>query len=237
MTWHLARSLTDLRGQVNKRAPSRSKTSDGTIGDPAHSARTSAHNPDASGAVRAWDCTDDPAGGCDAHMLAQMLLHQQDPRLRLVISRGRIGSGPAGPSPGLWRRYTGSNPHVKHAHIEVVAGSAGDRSGAWTLTGWPAGRFTAQSLPPTATSLEEEPVLTIGAAGPAVAFLQECLRAEALAQDPPRPWGKDVTVDGQFGEHTQRAVDQFQRGAGLPATGAIDGVTAAVLAHFAPAWA
>lgn len=80
-------------------------------------------------------------------------------------------------------------------------------------------------------------MISLGAAGPAVAFLQECLKAEALKQTPPRPWGKDIAVDGKFGTHMQSAVDQFQRGAGLPATGVVDGVTAALLTHFAPEWA
>lgn len=89
------------------------------------------------------------------------------------------------------------------------------------------------AAPPT----KEEPVLNIGATGPAVAFYQECLKAEALKQEPDRPWGKDVPVDGKFGSHMQNAVDRFQRGYGLPATGSIDGVTASLLTHFAPAWA
>jgi len=41
MSWRLARSLEPLRNEVNAAAPNRSKASDGTIGDTAHSSRAS----------------------------------------------------------------------------------------------------------------------------------------------------------------------------------------------------
>jgi hypothetical protein len=130
-SWRLARSLIRLRDQVDAFAPRRSRVSDGTIGDPAHAARRSGHNPDSGGVVRAWDVTHDPAGGCDAHALADRLLAEQDPRLRYVISRRQIGSGPSGIQPGRWRPYGGDNPHDRHVHIEVVLSDAGDRDGPW----------------------------------------------------------------------------------------------------------
>jgi hypothetical protein len=131
VSWRLARSLIRLLAQVNASAPGRSRTSDGTVGDAAHSSRASDHNPDAQGIVRALDLTHDP-GRFDAHAFADRLLAAQDVRLKYVISRGRIGSGPAGLSPGKWRPYSGSNPHDKHVHVSVVAGDLGDRDGAWT---------------------------------------------------------------------------------------------------------
>src|SRR5690242_2829053 len=54
--WYLNPFLTSWRGQVNGFFPKRGKASDGTIGDAAHSARTSEHNPDTDGSVDAWDC-------------------------------------------------------------------------------------------------------------------------------------------------------------------------------------
>lgn len=132
MSWRLAKSLMRLRAQADAMAPLRSKAADGTIGDQAHAARRSGHNPDDGGIVRALDITHDPRAGMDVHDLADRVLRQQDPRLRYVISNGRIGSGPMGISPGRWRVYKGK-PHDKHAHFEVIAGPFGDRDGAWEI--------------------------------------------------------------------------------------------------------
>ncbi len=139
--WRVAGSLVSLRSQVNLFAPNRSKLSDGTVGDLAHSSRSSDHNPDDwdgpdpdtldDNVVRAWDVTHDPAGGLDAHALADRLLAAQDKRLKYIISRGRIGSGPAGPQPGVWRTYNGTNKHNQHAHISVMPAALGDAAGPW----------------------------------------------------------------------------------------------------------
>ena len=44
-----------LREQIDDAYPDRSRVSDGWLGDARHSARTSDHNPDAEGWVRAID--------------------------------------------------------------------------------------------------------------------------------------------------------------------------------------
>lgn len=119
MSWYLSPALETLRAQVNRAHPGRSKATDGTIGNEEHSARDSDHNPRRpSGEVCAWDVTHD-LPELDAHALADELLRAQDPRLKYVISRGRIGSGPRGPRPGVWRDYDGPNEHDKHAHVSV----------------------------------------------------------------------------------------------------------------------
>lgn len=133
MTWRLAHALETLRSQVNAKWPKRSKDSDGSIGDEHHSARTSDHNPDGRGVVRAIDLTHDPKGGFDSYAFADLLLKKQDKRLKYVISNRRIGSGPAGPSPGVWRKYSGTNPHNKHCHISAVADARGDDTHAWDI--------------------------------------------------------------------------------------------------------
>lgn len=134
MSWKLAPSLETLRKQVNALAPHRSKASDGTIGDTAHSARTSDHNLDKAGIVRAIDFTNDPAGGCDAQKLADMLVAAKDPRIKYIISRGKIVSGSGQKQPAWkWRPYSGSNKHDKHVHISVKAGAAGATGGQWQL--------------------------------------------------------------------------------------------------------
>ncbi|MFB9378614.1 hypothetical protein ACFFKU_06775 [Kineococcus gynurae] len=127
-----ARSLDVLLAQINAAAPHRSKVSDGGIADARHlAAGTSDHIPDATGVFHARDFTHDPTGGFDAHAFADRLLAEQDPRLKYLISRGRIGSGPAGPRPGVWRRYDGENRHDHHTHVSVVSGARGDGARAW----------------------------------------------------------------------------------------------------------
>jgi hypothetical protein len=63
-----------------------------------------------------------------------MLLEKQDIRLKYVISNRRIGSGPAGPSPGMWRKYSGVNPHDHHCHVSIIGGSMADDTRIGTST-------------------------------------------------------------------------------------------------------
>lgn len=124
MAWRLAVSLRTLRDEINAWAPNRSKASDGTIGDPAHAARASRHNPNDFGVVCALDVTHDPAGGCDVHALADRLREMKaagagHPELAYIVSNRRICS----PTNGwAWRSYSGSNPHTLHAHFAVGVG-------------------------------------------------------------------------------------------------------------------
>jgi hypothetical protein len=121
MTWRVAHSLLHLRDQMNALHPKRSKASDGTVGDAAHASRSSDHNPwvldGKVGVVTALDITNDPKSGCDAQKLANALVASCDPRIKYVISRGRIVSATV--SPWVWRKYFGSNQHDKHVHISV----------------------------------------------------------------------------------------------------------------------
>lgn len=117
MAWRVARSLETLRSQINAIAPNRDKTSDGTIGDAAHAARASDHNPNSQGVVTAYDIDHDPVGGMDTYKLAEILRQNKDPRLEYVISNGRIFNSRV--APWQWREYTGSNKHDKHMHVSV----------------------------------------------------------------------------------------------------------------------
>ncbi len=128
MAWYIARSLETLRAQLNAMAPRRSTASDGGIGDAAHSARTSDHNPTSSGQVCARDLTHDPAGGLDGHWLARVLVASGDSRIKYIIWDRRIWT----PGVGL-KAYTGSNPHTKHLHLSVRAGALGDQNRPWNL--------------------------------------------------------------------------------------------------------
>lgn len=118
----VARSILNLFRETNERAPNRNKASDGTIGDAAHAARDSDHNPDGRGIVHAGDVTDDPANGCAAHALAESLrlrCKRGDEIARVltyIISNGRIASRR---SNWEWVPYEGPNPHTKHAHLSI----------------------------------------------------------------------------------------------------------------------
>ena len=111
MADRIAKSLGKLRTQANARWPGRNKASDGWIGDPAHFARGSAsdHNPHvqdgSTGVVTAVDLTHDPNSGCDAGVLAEVLIASRDPRIKYIIWNRRIVSGDAGPSPWA-KRHT-----------------------------------------------------------------------------------------------------------------------------------
>ncbi|MFJ8913438.1 hypothetical protein [Amycolatopsis sp. NPDC102389] len=133
MSWYVAHSLDILLGQINAAAPNRSRASDGSIGDEAHSARYSDHNPTASGQVCARDFTHDPAGGLDAQQLADRLVAHRDPRIKYIISRGRIIDSRPGHNPWQWMPYTGLNAHKQHVHVSVFAGATGDDTAAWNL--------------------------------------------------------------------------------------------------------
>lgn len=121
--WRVAKSLETLRAQINAEFPNRAKHSDGTIGDAAHSSRSSDHNPwvrdGQTGVVTALDITHDPKNGVDAGALAEALLASRDDRIKYIISNRRICSGAMGPSAWRWRPYNGANPHTKHLHLSV----------------------------------------------------------------------------------------------------------------------
>ena len=138
--WTLAPCLEQLRAQVNTAAPLRSKAADGTIGDAAHAATISDHNPDLAGVVRALDITHDPAHGMDAHALADAIVASRDPRIKYVISRGRMAR--SYPKPGIptwsWAPYTGPDPHTGHAHVSVVDDHRADSVAPWRITKSPA---------------------------------------------------------------------------------------------------
>jgi hypothetical protein len=132
MAYRIAKSLDTLRRQINEKYPQRSKASDGWIGDTAHSARASDHNPNEAGVVCAFDVTNDPANGCNAQDLAETLRTNRDPRLAYVISNSQIFSSTV--SPWVWRPYNGANKHNKHCHISVKQSAAlYDDPSPWAL--------------------------------------------------------------------------------------------------------
>jgi hypothetical protein len=132
VAWRVARSLDVLLTQLNTVFPRRSRASDGSIGDAAHRATVSDHNPDTQEVVRARDFTHDPAHGLDIADLASELVGSRDLRIKYIIANGRIMDTRAG-NPWQWVPYTGSNPHTKHLHLSVVADARADDTSPWRL--------------------------------------------------------------------------------------------------------
>ena len=139
--WRTARCLSQLFRQVNVFAPGRKKGFDGIIGDAAHAARTSDHNPwvrdGDMGVVTACDITNDPQGGCDAGALAEAIRGSNDPRVKYVIWNRHIANSATmnGLPPWTWRPYTGANPHDHHVHISVKPDKAAyDSEAPWTIS-------------------------------------------------------------------------------------------------------
>ncbi|MEV4622888.1 hypothetical protein AB0J74_29770 [Asanoa sp. NPDC049573] len=112
MAWFLNPALTRFRNEVDSRWPRRDRTSDGTIGDLAHQATSSDHNPDRDGSVDAWDMDVD---GVDVQkVIAAALKHES---IQYVIYNRRITSRSWGL--GTWRPYTGPSPHTEHVHFNT----------------------------------------------------------------------------------------------------------------------
>lgn len=130
--WVLDLGLQDLIDEVMSIADSGySRSRIGTIGDPAHQARTSAHNPedsadaDAPGnpdeQVDAVDIDHAPELGVDCARITETIRTRKEPRVKLVIWNGRQFSNYAhsGIPPYTWRPYSGTDQHTRHAHVEA----------------------------------------------------------------------------------------------------------------------
>lgn len=118
-SWHLAPSLVQLRAEINRRWPGRDKTSDGSIGDAAHSSRVSDHNPNARRSVNALDIDRD---GIDVEALRALLI--KDSRVYYVIYNRRIWQRKYGFAP---RTYTGPSPHTGHLHVSIIQSVAAEQ--------------------------------------------------------------------------------------------------------------
>jgi hypothetical protein len=125
----LSKAAEQLRSEINAKYPKRDKRSDGWIGDTAHNARKSDHNPDKNGWVRAIDIDSDLVKGSskESWLLAEkikMIALKGDKRISYIIHQQRIASPRQN---WAWRVYKGSNPHVSHMHISFT--KAGDLNG------------------------------------------------------------------------------------------------------------
>jgi hypothetical protein len=125
--WFVPASLERLRAEVDARWPGRDTSSDGTIGDTAHSTSQSEHNPvghehgpmfGTPGAVHAMDIT---TADIDAELvIGEWLL--RDPRVWYVIHKGRIWSKTYD---WVENPYAG-DPHDQHLHVSLRADDQAD---------------------------------------------------------------------------------------------------------------
>ena len=125
----LSKAAEQLRSEINTKYPNRDKRSDGWIGDTAHNARKSDHNPDKQGWVRAIDIDSDlvKSSSKESWLLAEQIKTialKGDKRVSYIIHQHRIASPRQN---WAWRVYKGSNPHVSHLHISFT--KSGDLNG------------------------------------------------------------------------------------------------------------
>lgn len=123
-----------LRNQVNRKWSKRDKRSDGWLGNQAHQATKSDHNPDpvSGGIVRAIDIDADLDVKSGDHAMAEQLAEElrlyakqlgASSRISYIIFQKRIASEKASWS---WRPYLGSSPHTHHIHISFARNGDSD---------------------------------------------------------------------------------------------------------------
>lgn len=131
--WQVVPSIETLGMQIEDARGPGTYPTDGTVASRAHDAAspTSHHSPDGNGWVRAIDF----GGSADFIMsVVEAIRLSEDPRIVYVIHNGRIFSSYAknGIAPYTWRHYSGSNPHVHHAHVSVRHDVPGDDA-PWSI--------------------------------------------------------------------------------------------------------
>jgi hypothetical protein len=151
--WRAMASLLVLRDQVNALAPDRSRASDGLVGDAAHQATNSDHNPHyvpgvGYNIVTALDLTHDPVHGFDSYEYAEVLRTHRDRRIKYVISNHRIFSSyTSGSRPAwTWGPYKGVDPHTNHVHVSVLDSPISDTRTPWNLEGTGMADYTEAEL-------------------------------------------------------------------------------------------
>ena len=124
-----------LRDQLNARFSDRHKRSDGWIGDSAHLARKSDHNPDKRGWVHALDIDENFGkgkwrNGRNAQALADQILAYARSglpgadRVKYVVYENAIASGTYKATWFKWRK--GNWGHEAHVHVSFTASAEKD---------------------------------------------------------------------------------------------------------------
>jgi hypothetical protein len=195
MAWRVARSLDVLTAEVRRLHPG---TTVWTIGDAAHRASASDHNPNAADVVCAGDFL--PDRGLDLAWFAERVRLAGvagHPAPKYVIFNRRIASRSQG---WRWRTYTGINPHTGHGHVSVGDGPDGRSTGPYDDTS-PWGLTTGGGADLIG--------LKKGDSGQQVTALQGLLRNAGFSPG---------TVDGDYGPATAAAVLKMRKAMGSTAT-------------------
>jgi hypothetical protein len=214
--WRVARSLDVLLDEINSIAPGRSKASDGAIGDRAHAASASDHNPNNANVVCARDFTHDPGSGADMDRISRRIVAILPPALKYIIwdrriwSRSRAADG--------WRPYSGSNPHTRHMHVSVGEGPDGhstgpyDDSSPWGLRA--SGGTVQRPQKPAASQPIEEIVMSLPTIRDNTAPRPYKRRAQALLAangfPPANSFNSKGEPDGAWGPGSTAALKRFQ---------------------------
>jgi hypothetical protein len=208
---YLAPCLATFRATINEQFPHRDKSSDGWIGDAAHAARKSEHNPDDKGCVHAIDVdVDDGDSGRDLRreILNAVIGHKA---VWYVISNGVIYSRTYG-----WkaRKYTGADGHFGHVHISILLTSAAENDTTLRLV------KTAAPTPwgPLYGGVAGTRVVKRWSRGADVRQLQDVLNKWY-------PKRAQLDEDGEFGADTEATVKFMQKNSKLKVDGIVGAKT------------
>ena len=132
----LVKAGVTLRDQLNQRFPKRDKRSDGWVGDSAHQAGKSDHNPDKNGWVHAIDIDENMGSGegrkgATAKEFADQLIKyaregKDNGRLKYVVYENQIASGTHADKYWVWRK--GNWGHTQHIHVSFTDKAQNDGS-------------------------------------------------------------------------------------------------------------
>lgn len=247
MGWVEVPCLLEGRDQMNHRFPNRDKSSEGTIGDQAHAVEASSHNPDLTGhpeyrdgdkidEVRAIDFDKDlrdPSGATMENLVQIWIKAARAGKMswvRYFIYNGRIWHRKDG---FLTHKYTGSNKHTDHCHVNSDFTQAADTiKGTDWLLGDPAKPTPPAPKPPTPSP--KTPVMKKGDSGETVRQVQRFFLAVFPAYRDRVSVRRGVTmvVDGYFGDQTEAWVRVFQSSTGIGIDGMIGPVTLAKMREY-----
>lgn len=143
---YLTPGMKNLGNQINERFPNRSGTSDGAVGDYAHSQGTSGHNPDdtvhdnaewdsdsdTKKEIRAIDVDKDLNDSRGADMM-DLIYHLKELRnlssvIRYMIYNKKMYHVNNGFEP---ETYSGNNAHTEHAHFSGAWSQSSDENGSF----------------------------------------------------------------------------------------------------------